>query len=60
MGEMMKSDHMNVGKDIARQELSNTSQKCVNLYSNTGKKLSSESEKANNLYPGNSTSRYRP
>lgn len=38
MGKMKNPDpdHLNVGKDIAVQELSNTSKKHVNMYSNTG------------------------
>lgn len=57
---MKNSDHLNVCKDIAGQELSNTSKKRVNMYSNTGEELHSKSEKANNPHPGNSISRYSP
>lgn len=57
---MKNSDHLNVCKDIAGQELSNTSKKRVNMYSNTGEELHSKSEKANSPHPGNSISRYSP
>lgn len=57
---MKNSDHLNVGKYIAGQELSNTSKKRVNMYSNTEKELHGKSEKANSLHSGNSISRYSP
>lgn len=47
MGKMKKSDHMNVGKDMAKQELSNTSEKSINWCSDLREKLSSKSENAN-------------
>lgn len=42
---------MNVAKDMAKQELSNTSEKNVKWYSDRGEKLSSKSENINNLQP---------
>lgn len=57
---MKTSDHMNVAKDMARQEPSNTSEKNVKWYSDRGEKLSSKSENINNLQPGNSISGYSP
>lgn len=57
MGKMEKSDRVNVGKDMAKQEVSNTSEKSVNWYSDTGEKLSNKTENANNLHLVNSTSR---
>lgn len=35
---------MNVGKDTAKQELSNTVEKTINWYSDKAQKLSSENE----------------
>ena len=35
---MKESNHLNVGKDMAREKLSNTSKKCINWYSNIGEK----------------------
>lgn len=44
LGKMKKSDHMNVGKDTAKQELSNTVEKTIKWYSDKAQKLSSENE----------------
>ena len=35
---MKESNHLNVGKDMAREKLSKTSKKCINWYSNIGEK----------------------
>ena len=57
---MKKSDLMNVGKDMAKEKVLNTSEKSVNWYSDIGEKLSTKNENANNVHSGNSTSRYSP
>lgn len=43
MQKIKKSDHMNVDKETVKEELSNTSEKSANWYSDTGEQSSSKS-----------------